>query len=41
MGLAICRSLVESHAGRLWAEDNKPHGAMFIFPLPDGAKKAP
>jgi len=34
MGLAICRSIVESHNGRLWIETNEPTGAKFIFTLP-------
>jgi signal transduction histidine kinase len=34
MGLAICRSIVESHGGRLWSEANQPQGARFIFTLP-------
>ena len=34
MGLAICRSIVEAHEGRLWATANTPQGAVFQFTLP-------
>jgi signal transduction histidine kinase len=34
MGLAICRWIIEAHGGRLWADANEPHGAVFQFTLP-------
>ena len=33
MGLSICRSIIEAHAGRLWVAPNKPEGAVFQFML--------
>lgn len=34
MGLAVCRSIVDSHHGRLWAESNRSAGTTFSFTLP-------
>jgi PAS domain S-box-containing protein len=34
MGLSICRSIINDHGGRLWAEANEPRGAVFQFTLP-------
>ena len=34
MGLSICRSIIDAHGGRLWAEANEPCGAIFQFTLP-------
>jgi signal transduction histidine kinase len=36
MGLAICRSIVEAHDGRLWVTPNTPEGAVFQFTLNEG-----
>ncbi|MGO4739890.1 PAS domain-containing protein [Bosea sp. 2KB_26] len=38
MGLAISRTIIETHGGRLWAENNQDGGAAFIFTLPVEAK---
>jgi PAS domain S-box-containing protein len=35
MGLSICRSIIDAHGGRLWAEANEPQGAVFQFTLPN------
>jgi C4-dicarboxylate-specific signal transduction histidine kinase len=34
MGLSICRSIIETHGGRLWASANLPRGAVFQFTVP-------
>src|SRR5215475_5878423 len=34
MGLAICRSIVEAHGGRLWATACESHGTLFQFTIP-------
>jgi C4-dicarboxylate-specific signal transduction histidine kinase len=34
IGLAVSRSIVEAHGGRLWAENNKAGGATFSVAMP-------
>jgi signal transduction histidine kinase len=34
LGLSICRSIVETHGGRLWVTTNVPRGTLFQFTLP-------
>lgn len=38
LGLALCRSIVQAHGGRIWAENNEDGGATFRFVLPIDAE---
>jgi PAS domain S-box-containing protein len=40
MGLSICRSIIDAHGGRLWAEANEPRGAIFQLTLPSAEAKS-
>jgi PAS domain S-box-containing protein len=40
MGLAISRSIIEAHRGRLWATTNEPRGAVFQFTVPLGVESS-
>jgi signal transduction histidine kinase len=39
IGLAVSRSIVEAHGGRLWAENNPDGGATFNVALPVSSKR--
>lgn len=34
LGLALCKSIVNTHGGEIWVEDRQPQGAVFAFTLP-------
>jgi K+-sensing histidine kinase KdpD len=34
MGLSICKSIIESHNGRIWVSVGVPRGSIFHFELP-------
>jgi two-component system sensor histidine kinase KdpD len=33
LGLALCKSIVEAHGGKIYVRDNIPHGTVFCFTL--------
>ncbi len=41
LGLFLARSIVESHGGRIWADDNPGGGAMFHFTVPAAQDRRP
>jgi hypothetical protein len=40
MGLSICRSIIDAHGGRMWADANEPRGAAFQFTLPSPVRSS-
>jgi two-component system sensor kinase FixL len=36
LGLSICRTIVEAHGGRIWAEAGASGGTIMQFTLPSG-----
>jgi signal transduction histidine kinase len=41
VGLAVSRSIIESHRGRIWAASNEDSGATFAFSIPSASKRTP
>jgi signal transduction histidine kinase len=41
LGLALCRSIVEQHSGRIWAESEVGKGSRFLFTLPAAGPESP
>jgi signal transduction histidine kinase len=41
IGLSICRSIVEGHGGRIWAQPRAPHGTALCFTVPTTPQDAP
>jgi two-component system, LuxR family, sensor kinase FixL len=39
VGLSISRTIIETHGGRMWAENNEAGGATFRFTLPTASTK--
>src|SRR5215208_1837451 len=39
LGLFICKNIVESHGGKIWAENNTDKGATFSFTIPTTSKQ--
>jgi light-regulated signal transduction histidine kinase (bacteriophytochrome) len=40
IGLAICKKIIERHQGRIWIEDNEPHGCRIRFLIPAEIKES-
>jgi two-component system sensor kinase FixL len=40
IGLSICQSIIEAHAGRIWAEPNPGGGTIFRFVIPETTDRA-
>ena len=38
LGLAVARSIIAAHGGRIWCESEMDHGSKFIFTLPVSPK---